>query len=68
MRWSRAYKLGGDLRDAGMSEDQINEMAADVITRGERIDPGAAAARSLKFSNISGKTKKSSLRLKPLTN
>jgi hypothetical protein len=38
-RWSRAYKLGADLRAAGMSEQQIDAMAADVVERGERIDP-----------------------------
>ena len=39
MRWSRAYKLGAELREAGFTERQVNEMAADAIARGERIDP-----------------------------
>ena len=39
MRWARAYKLGAELREAGFSERQVDEMAADAIARGERIDP-----------------------------
>ena len=39
LRWSRAYKLGAELREAGLSEQQLSEMAADAIARGERIDP-----------------------------
>ena len=57
MRWSRAYKLGGDLRDAGLSEDQINEMAADVITRGERIDPLAPPPPEVKVLEHFGEDK-----------
>ena len=39
MRWSRASKLGAELREAGFTERQVGEMAADAIARGERIDP-----------------------------
>ena len=55
---SRAYKIGGDLRDAGMSEDQINEMAADVITRGERMDPLAPPPPEAKVLEHFGEDKK----------
>ena len=58
MRWSRAYKLGGDLRDAGMSEDQINEMAADLVTRGERMDPLAPPPPEAKVLEHFGEDKK----------
>jgi hypothetical protein len=39
IRWGRAYRLGQDLRQAGLSERQIGEMADDLVARGERIDP-----------------------------
>ena len=39
MRWARASKLGAELREAGFTERQVGEMAADAIARGERIDP-----------------------------
>jgi hypothetical protein len=58
MRWSRAHKLGGDLRDAGMSEGQINEMAADLVTRGERMDPLAPPPAEAKVLEHFGEDKK----------
>jgi hypothetical protein len=38
-RWSRAYKLGQDLREVGLSQSQIEAMAVDAMERGERIEP-----------------------------
>jgi hypothetical protein len=38
-RWSRSYKLGAELREAGLSQEQIGQMAADAVERGERIEP-----------------------------
>jgi hypothetical protein len=38
-RWSRSYKLGQELRESGLSEQQINEMAADAMERGEKVEP-----------------------------
>jgi hypothetical protein len=38
-RWSRSYKLGAELREAGLSEAQIGQMAADAMERGENVEP-----------------------------
>jgi hypothetical protein len=38
-RWSRSYKLGAELREAGLSEAQIGQMATDAMERGERVEP-----------------------------
>jgi hypothetical protein len=39
LRWSRAYKLGDELREAGLSQAQITEMGNDAIKRAEGIEP-----------------------------
>jgi hypothetical protein len=39
IRWGRSYKLGSELREAGLSERQVGEMADDAIKRGEGIEP-----------------------------
>jgi hypothetical protein len=38
-RWARGYKLGQELATSGLSQSQIEAIAADAIERGERIDP-----------------------------
>jgi hypothetical protein len=38
--WARGHKLGEELAtSSGLSQSQIEEMAADAIERGQRIDP-----------------------------
>jgi hypothetical protein len=39
IHFSRAKKLGADLREAGFSEAQLNEMSADALERAQRLDP-----------------------------
>jgi hypothetical protein len=39
LRFSRAQKLSRELIEAGLSERQLDEMAAETIARGERIEP-----------------------------
>jgi hypothetical protein len=38
-RWARGYKLGQELATSGLSQSQVEAMAADAVARGERIDP-----------------------------
>jgi hypothetical protein len=38
-RWARGYKLGQELATSGLSQSQVEAMAADAIERGERIEP-----------------------------
>jgi hypothetical protein len=58
LRWSRAYKLGTELREVGLSEQQVAEMAADAIARGERIDPLAPPPPEVKVLEHFGENKK----------
>jgi hypothetical protein len=39
IHFSRAKKFGADLREAGFSEAQLNEMSADALERSARLDP-----------------------------
>jgi hypothetical protein len=39
MRWGRGYKLGSELRQVGLSQSQLEEMAAVAVARGEAIEP-----------------------------
>jgi hypothetical protein len=38
-RWARGYKLGQELATSGLSQSQVEAMAADAVERGERLDP-----------------------------
>jgi hypothetical protein len=38
-RWARGYKLGQELATSGLSQSQVEAMAADAVERGERIEP-----------------------------
>jgi hypothetical protein len=38
-RWARGYALGQELATSGLSQSQIEAMAADAVERGERLDP-----------------------------
>jgi hypothetical protein len=58
MRWGRGYKLGTELREVGLSEQQLGEMAADAIARGERIDPLAPPPPEAKVLEYFGEDKK----------
>ena len=39
MHYSRGYKMGEELRAAGFSQNQVEEMATDAIGRAQRIEP-----------------------------
>jgi len=39
LRYSRGYKMGEELRAAGFSQNQVEEMATDAIERAQRIEP-----------------------------
>jgi hypothetical protein len=58
MRWGRGYKLGGELREAGFSQSQLEEMAADAVERGQRIDPLAPPPPEAKVLEYFGEDKR----------
>ena len=39
LHYSRGYKMGEELRAAGFSQNQVEEMATDAIGRAQRIEP-----------------------------
>ena len=39
LHYSRGYKMGEELRAAGFSQKQVEEMATDAIGRAQRIEP-----------------------------
>ena len=39
LHYSRGYKMGEELREAGFSQNQVEEMATDAIERAQRIEP-----------------------------
>jgi hypothetical protein len=58
IRWGRSYKLGQELREAGLSERQVGEMADDAVARGEGIEPLAPPPPEAKVLEEFGNDKK----------
>jgi hypothetical protein len=57
MRWGRGYKLGQELATSGLSQSQVEAMAADAVERGERIDPLAPPPPEVKVLEEFGNEK-----------
>ena len=68
MRWSRAYKLGASCARRASASDRSTRWRPTRLRAGNELTRWRRRRPKLKFSNTSGKTNKSSLRLKPLTN
>jgi hypothetical protein len=58
LTYSRGFKLGADLAESGMSDAQLNEMSADAMERGERLDPKAPPPPEVKVLEHFGEDKR----------